>query len=100
MREYPGMTDFLIQSIDRVTLERLELLAGERGWSTNDTALRALRYALGISSEPVIGRDRQDIATMRGVWNQLENQAFSEAMDAFRKVDSGPSFETLPKSGK
>lgn len=94
------MADLQIQGIDQATLQRLELLAGERGWSANDTALRALRYALGLSSEPVIGRDRQDIATMRGVWNQLENQAFSEAMDAFRKVDSGPSFEQAPKADK
>lgn len=94
------MPDLLIQNVDNVTLERLTSVANERGWSVNDACVRALRYALGLTIEPLIGRDRQDIATMRGVWNQLENQAFSEAMDAFRKVDSGPSFEPASKSGK
>jgi len=27
------------------------------------------------------------------VWNQGENQAFREAIEAFKQVDSGPSFE-------
>jgi hypothetical protein len=34
---------------------------------------------------------------MRGVWNQTENLAFSEAMEAFRQVDSGPTFEPNKK---
>lgn len=87
------MAEFWIRDIDSVTLDRLNALANERGWSASTTAVRALRYALGLSTEPLMRQDRQDIATMRGVWNQSENQAFHEAMEAFRQVDSGPSFE-------
>jgi len=87
------MAEFWIRDIDSVTLDRLNALANERGWSPGTTAVRALRYALGLSTEPVMRQDRQDIATMRGVWNQSESQAFHEAMEAFRQVDSGPSFE-------
>lgn len=87
------MAEILISNIDKATLAKMTELANERGWSTNEVALRALRYALGLSSEHLTGTDRQDIATMRGVWNQSENLAFREAMDAFREMDSGPSFE-------
>ncbi|HMM65561.1 MAG TPA: hypothetical protein PKC03_01345 [Dokdonella sp.] len=88
------MAEILISDIDRATLARMTELANERGWSTNEVALRALRYALGLSTEHPGGTDRQDIATMRGVWNQTENLAFREAMDAFRQIESGPTFET------
>ena len=93
------MAEIRVKNIDEETFERLIALADERGWTVNEVALRALRYALGLSTEHLSGQDRQDIATMRGVWNQGENQAFHEAMEAFRKVDSGPTFET-PKKPK
>lgn len=91
------MAEIRVKDIDDETFERLTALANERGWTTNEVALRALRYALGLSTEHLSGQDRQDIATMRGVWNQSENQAFSEAMEAFRQVDSGPTFESPKK---
>lgn len=93
------MAEILISNIDRATLARMIELANERGWSINEVAVRALRYALGLSTEQLAAGDRQDIATMRGVWNQSENQAFREAMDAFRQIESGPSFEPpVPRS--
>lgn len=92
------MAEIRVKDIDQETYDRLIALANERGWTTNEVALRALRYALGLSAEHLSGQDRQDIATMRGVWNQTENQAFHEAMEAFRQVDSGPTFE--PAAGK
>lgn len=91
------MAELRVRDIDEETFERMTALANERGWSLNEVALRALRYALGLSTEHLSGQDRQDIATMRGVWNQTENQAFSEAMEAFRRVDSGPTFESPKK---
>lgn len=94
------MAEIHIQNIDQPTYERMLALARERGWSINELAVRALRYAVGLSSEHLAGQDRQDIATMRGVWNQSENQAFHEAMEAFRQVDSGPTFETSNTENK
>lgn len=94
------MAEILISNIDKATLARMTELANERGWSTNEVALRALRYALGLSTEYLGASDRQDIATMRGVWNQSENQAFREAMEAFRQVESGPTFESADKREK
>ncbi|MGB0134980.1 hypothetical protein [Dokdonella sp.] len=88
------MAEIRVKDIDEDTFERLTALANERGWTINEVALRALRYALGLSNEHLSGQDRQDIATMRGVWNQVENQAFHEAIEAFRQVDSGPTFES------
>jgi hypothetical protein len=94
------MAEILISNIDKATLTRMTELANERGWSTNEVALRALRYALGLSTEHLSANDRQDIATMRGVWNQSENLAFREAMEAFRRVESGPTFEAGDKQEK
>jgi hypothetical protein len=94
------MAEILISNIDEATLARMTELANERGWSTNEVALRALRYALGLSTEHLSTTDRQDIATMRGVWNQSENLVFREAMDAFRLVESGPTFEAGDKRDK
>ncbi|OJY96833.1 MAG: hypothetical protein BGP25_07795 [Lysobacterales bacterium 63-13] len=94
------MADLQIKNIDPATQERMRDLALQRGWSINEFALRALRYVVGLSSEHPGGQDRQDIATMRGVWNQIENQAFREAIEAFREVESGPTFESPDKSGK
>jgi hypothetical protein len=94
------MAEIRIQNVDEATYERMIALARERGCSFNELALHALRYAVGLSTEHLSGQDRQDIATMRGVWNQSENQAFREAMDAFRKVDSGPTFGSSVKPGK
>ena len=94
------MADLQIKNIDPVIQERMRDLALQRGCSINEFALRALRYVVGLSSEHPGGQDRQDIATMRGVWNQSENQAFREAIEAFREVESGPTFESPDKSGK
>lgn len=89
----PKMRELLLHNIDESTYQRMLVIAEERGWPIEELALRAIRYATGLSSEHIAGQDRQDIATMRGVWNQDENLAFREAMEAFRRVDSGPSFE-------
>ena len=94
------MAEIRIHSIDQATHDRMIALAKDRGWSLNEVALRALRYALGLTSEHPAGQDRQDIATMRGVWNQSENQAFHEAMDAFQQIQSGPTFEAGDETEK
>lgn len=93
------MPELLLKNIDETTYQRMLVIADERGWSLDELAVRAIRYATGLSSENVAGQDRQDIATMRGVWNQTENQAFREAMEAFRQIDSGPSFEPNHQPG-
>lgn len=91
------MPDLVLKDIDEATFERLAAVASEQGCRLEDIGMRALRFALGLSTEDLVARDRQDIATLRGIWNQGENQAFHEAIEAFKQVDSGPSFE--PGSG-
>ncbi len=92
------MRELFIHNIDEATYRRMLAIADERGWSIEDLALRAIRYATGLSGEHIVGEDRQDIATMRGVWNPNENQAFREAMEAFRRVESGPTFQSASDS--
>ena len=88
------MPDILLKDLDEATFERMSAAASERGCALDEIARRALRFAFGLSSEDPAPRDRQDIATLRGVWNQGENQAFREAIEAFQRVDSGPSFDS------
>ncbi|HET9031311.1 MAG TPA: hypothetical protein VFN25_00245 [Dokdonella sp.] len=88
------MRELVVKNIDDATYQRMLEVADQRGWSIEGLALRAIRYAMGLSSESLAGEDRQDIANMRGVWNQTENQAFREAMEAFLQVESGPTFES------
>ena len=87
------MPDILLRDIDDATFERIRTAASERGCALEDITLRALRFAFGLSAEDPAPRDRQDIATLRGVWNQGENHAFRDAIEAFQQVASGPSFE-------
>jgi len=93
------MPDLLVNDIDEQMLQRIRALADEHGWSTNTVIVRALKFALGLSADDPAPRARGDIATLRGVWNQHESKAFSEAIEAFRRVDSNPLFEDDGKSG-
>ncbi len=87
----------VVDQLDEATWDRLHAAALAQGCSPGDIAARALRFAFGLSSEDFSPRDRQDIATLRGVWNQSENAAFRDAFEAFKDVDSGPTFEPAPK---
>ncbi len=87
------MPDILLRNIDAATFERIRAAASAQGCPLEDVSLRALQFAFGLTTEDPAPRDRQDIATLRGVWNQGENQAFREAIEAFQRVDSGPAFE-------
>lgn len=94
------MPEILLKDIDATTFECIRAAASERGCTLEEISIRALRFAFGLSAEDLAPRDRQDIATMRGVWNQGENQAFREAIEAFKQVDSGPMFEAQARRTK
>ena len=87
------MPEILVRDIDEMMVERIKQVARERGWTLNEVMLQAARFALGMGGEDFSGRDRRDIATMRGTWSSGETDAFREALDAFEHVDSEPLFE-------
>ncbi|WP_440224579.1 hypothetical protein ACQQ2N_05005 [Dokdonella sp. MW10] len=87
------MPDLLVNDLDTATIERLEALASERGLPSNVLARDALRYALGLSDREIVPRAGDDGVMLPGLWHATENQAFREAMEAFKRVESGPSFE-------
>ncbi len=91
-----AMPRLVIDHLDQALWDRLLAAAATQGCPPADIGARALRFAFGLSSEDFAPRDRQDIATLRGVWSQSENAAFDEALQAFKSVDSGPSFEEAP----
>ncbi len=86
------MPDILLKDFDAAAWERVCLAAAVRGCPPEALAARAVLDAYGTGEDAVL-TDRQDIATMRGIWNQGENQVFREAMEAFQRVDSGPLYE-------
>jgi hypothetical protein len=88
-----AMPDIVIKDVEAPLFERISTAASERGCAIEEITVRALRFAFGLSADDLAPRDRQDIATLRGIWNQGENQAFREAIEAFHQVDSGPQFE-------
>ncbi len=87
------MPDLLVNDLDSATIERLEALASERGLPAGVLARDALRYALGLSDREIVPRIVDDMAMLPGLWHATENQAFREAIEAFKRVESGPSFE-------
>lgn len=86
------MPDILLKDFDAAAWERVCLVAAARGCAPETLAAHAVLDAFGHGVDDGT-RDRQDIATLRGIWNQGENQVFREAMEAFQRVDSGPLYE-------
>lgn len=93
------MPDILLKDFDAAAWERVCLVAATRGCAPEALAARAVLDAYG-PGEDKVPADRQDIATMRGIWNQGENQVFREAMEAFKRVDSGPLYEPRSEAKK
>jgi hypothetical protein len=87
----PAM-DIVIRNVDEAIRERLDQVATELGWQTDEVVEQALRYALGLSGESLVRRERRDIARLRGIWNSDETAMFDDALDAFERLDGRPLF--------
>jgi hypothetical protein len=84
--------DIVIRNVDEAISERLDQVATELGWQTDEVVEQALRYALGLSGESLVRRERRDIARLRGVWNPDETAMFDDALNAFERLDGHPLF--------
>jgi hypothetical protein len=84
--------DIVIRNVDAAIRERLDQVATELGWETDEVVEQALRYALGLSGESLVRRERRDIARLRGVWNSDETAMFDDALTAFERLDGRPLF--------
>lgn len=84
--------DIVIHNVDEAIRERLDQVANELGWQTDEVVEQALRYALGLSGESLVRRERRDIARLRGVWNSDETAMFDDALTAFEGLDGRPLF--------
>lgn len=80
------MPDIMIRHIDRLMAERIKLLAKERQWSINDVVLQALRHGLGVSEGGGLLaenlRESRELTSVGGHWDDREQAAFQEAMQA------------------
>ncbi|MEO7430677.1 MAG: hypothetical protein ABIR62_01255 [Dokdonella sp.] len=92
--------DIVIHNVDDAIRERLDQVANELGWQTDEVVEQALRYALGLSGESLVRRERRDIARLRGVWNSDETAMFDDALDAFERLDGRPLFSDAEGAGK
>lgn len=78
------MPDLLVKDIEPEIAEHIKRLARDRGWPINDVVLSLLRQALGLEKpEPPLPGD---IARLTGTWEDEENRALSEAIEALRKL--------------
>jgi len=92
--------DIIIRNVDEAIRERLDQVATELGWQTDEVVEQALRYALGLSGESLVRRERRDIARLRGIWNSDETAMFDDALDAFERLDGRPLFSDDEDGGK
>lgn len=84
--------DIVIHNVAEAIRERLDQVASDLGWQTDEVVEQALRYALGLSGESLVRRERRDIARLRGVWNSDETAMFDDALTAFERLDGRPLF--------
>ena len=87
------MPDLVIHNVDNAMSERIRQIAAERNWSLDEVLVHALRYALGLSGESLVLRERRDIARLRGTWNSDETAMFDAALTAFEHIEGAPLFE-------
>lgn len=76
------MTQYTIRQVPERLDERLRRLARERDTSLNQVVVDLLSAATGLSDEPVLHHDLDDLI---GTW--VEDPAVDQALAAFETVD-------------
>jgi hypothetical protein len=84
--------DIVIRNVDDAIADRLDQVATELAWPTDEVVVHALRYALGLGGQSLVRGERRDIARLRGVWNSDETATFDDALNAFERLDGRPLF--------
>jgi hypothetical protein len=92
--------DIVIRNVDDAITERLDQVANELAWPTDEVVIHALRYALGLGGQSLVRGERRDIARLRGVWNSDETAMFDDALDAFERLDGRPLFSESESAAK
>lgn len=83
------MPDMLVQYVDSQLVERLRLLANERGCSMNEVLLLALRRGVGLFSTRPSSESHCDAAMLDGRdddWEAAERGAFRDALRALAQT--------------
>jgi hypothetical protein len=83
------MPDVMLRHVDGATIERIRLLARERGLSINEIMVCALRHGLEMSSAVDLSESEHDaktLAALPGHWDEGERVVFEEALRALART--------------
>ncbi len=80
------MKTLTIRGIDPVLSNAIKSLAMENQESINQTALKILKDAAGVSSKPVF-RSFTDLDTLAGTWSEDDEEQFNQVVEYFNKID-------------
>ena len=80
------MKTLTIRGIDSVLSSAIKSLAVENQESINQTALKILKDAAGVSFKPVF-RTFTDLDELAGTWSEDDERQFNQAVEYFNKID-------------
>ncbi len=80
------MKTLTIRGIDPVLSNAIKSLAVENQESINQTALKILKDAAGVSFKPVF-RTFTDLDALAGTWSEDDEQQFNQVVAHFNKID-------------
>lgn len=80
------MKTLTIRGIDQELSERIRSLAKENHESINQSILRILKTALGLTHSPQF-KTYDDLDHLAGGWSQQDKKRFIEATVSIRKID-------------
>ena len=80
------MKTLTIRGIDPALSNAIKSLAVENQESINQTALKILKDATGVSFKPVF-RTFTDLDDLAGTWSEDDEQQFNQVVAHFNKID-------------
>ena len=81
------MKTLTLRGVDPLLADALRECAKNKGQSINQTALKLLKDALGLSSTPTF-KEYHDLDHLAGSWTEDDEKEFLDATAEFRKIDT------------
>ncbi len=81
------MKTLTLRGIDPALADALREYAKNKEQSINQTAVKLLKDALGVTSTPTF-KEYHDLDHLAGTWTEDDEKEFLEATADFRKIDT------------